>query len=185
LADRIKITNSSRDEINLSIQFLLNCGGGIAGSCHGGSHSGVYEFIHQNGFVPYDTCLPYMACSSESTEGFCPHVDLTCSGINTCKTCDTFGGNGGSCTEIDYFPNATLAEYGTYSVITSPRDVAHKIQAEIYARGPVAAGVNAEPLVKYEGGIVTDTKFWNMMVRLCLPALGIMVCIDHDQFSFL
>ena len=31
LADRIKITNSSTDEINLSIQHILNCGGHIAG----------------------------------------------------------------------------------------------------------------------------------------------------------
>ena len=104
-------------------------------SCHGGSHSGVYEFIKKNGHIVYDTCQPYLACSSESKEGFCPYVDTSCNAINTCKTCDTFAGMGGACTEIDYFPNATLAEYGTYSVMTSPSDVAHKIQAEIYARG--------------------------------------------------
>ena len=57
-----------------------------------------------------------------------------------------------------------LGEYGTYSVMTSPKDAAFKIQAEIYARGPVAAGVNAEPLVEYTGGIVTDTHFWHKMV---------------------
>jgi cathepsin X len=90
----------------------------------------------------------------------------SCSAINTCKTCDTFGGMGGKCSEIDYFPNATVAEYGTYSVMSDPKGAAHKIMAEIYARGPVATGVNAEPLVKYEGGIVTDTKIWHMMVRL-------------------
>ena len=43
-------------------------------------------------FITLDTCQPYLACSNESTEGFCPHVDTTCSAINTCKTCDTFGG---------------------------------------------------------------------------------------------
>lgn len=31
LSDRIKITNSSKDEINLSIQYVLNCGTHIAG----------------------------------------------------------------------------------------------------------------------------------------------------------
>ena len=31
LADRIKITNSSTDEINLSIQYVLNCGTHVAG----------------------------------------------------------------------------------------------------------------------------------------------------------
>ena len=31
LSDRIKITNSSKDEINLSIQYVLNCGTHVAG----------------------------------------------------------------------------------------------------------------------------------------------------------
>ena len=51
LADRIKIarmTSSSEDEgpdISFSIQFILNCGGEIAGSCHGGENlSTFYEF---------------------------------------------------------------------------------------------------------------------------------------------
>jgi cathepsin X len=113
-----------------------------------------------------------MACSSESTEGFCAHVDTSCSAINTCKTCDTFAGEGGKCSAIDYFPNATISEYGTYSVMTSPKDVAHKIMAEIYARGPVATGVNAEPLVEYKGGIVTDSKVWHMMVNHIVSIVG-------------
>jgi hypothetical protein len=41
LADRIKIARHAvGDEINLSVQWVLNCGGSVAGSCHGGSHSG-------------------------------------------------------------------------------------------------------------------------------------------------
>jgi hypothetical protein len=40
-----------------------------------------------------------------------------------------------------------VAEYGQ---ITDDPDA---IMAEIYARGPVAAAVNAEPIVKYRGGI--------------------------------
>lgn len=79
---------------------------------------------------------------------------------------------GGKCTEIDFFPNATLAEYGTYSVLSDPKGASQKIMAEIYARGPVATGVNAEPLVKYEGGIVRDTKFWHMMVNHIVSIVG-------------
>jgi cathepsin X len=56
LADRIKIARPEQtgDEINLSIQYLLNCAG-TAGSCHGGSATGAYEFIKENGFIPYDS----------------------------------------------------------------------------------------------------------------------------------
>lgn len=177
-ADRINIArhrqskdeSSLKDEINLSIQYILNCGGDVAGSCHGGSHTGVYELIkHHTGFVPYDTCMPYIACSQESTDGFCSHVDTTCTPLNTCRTCT----HSGNCTAIDYFPNATIAEYGTYSYFTGGfGKVASKIKAEIYLRGPVATGVNAEPLVNYQGGIVNNTAVWNMMVNHVVSIVG-------------
>lgn len=48
------------------------------------------------------------------------------------------------------FPNATVAEYGQL------RDDVDAIMAEIYARGPVAACINAEPIVGYRGGIFHD-----------------------------
>jgi len=171
LADRIKIQRcGAGDEINLSIQHVLNCGAGVAGSCHGGSHSGTYDFIKKTGYVPYDTCMPYVACSVESSEGLCYHVDTTCSAINTCRTCDTFGGMGGKCVAIDTFPNATVAEYGSYGIFES--DKVHKIKAEIFARGPVAAGVNAEPLVDYQGGIVRDRKILHRLVNHVVSIVG-------------
>ena len=56
LADRIKIArNAQGDDINLSIQYVLNCGASIAGSCHGGTHTGTYQFIQEKGAIPYDT----------------------------------------------------------------------------------------------------------------------------------
>lgn len=132
LADRIKIArNASGTEINLSIQHVLNCGGDVAGSCHGGSHSGAYDFIKQNGFVAYDSCMPYVACSSESKDGVCEHVDTSCSAINTCRTCT----GGGGCMPVKKFPNATISEYGTYSYFTDGFSaVTHKIKAEIYGK---------------------------------------------------
>lgn len=55
-ADRIKIArNGEGPDINLSIQYILNCGGGTAGSCHGGSHTGTYQLIKDKGSVPFDT----------------------------------------------------------------------------------------------------------------------------------
>jgi len=111
LMDRIKIARKGEGhDINLSIQYILNCGAETAGSCHGGYHTGVYELIQQTGFIPFETCQPYLACSAESQEGFCPQIDTTCSAINTCRTCSGFSDSGGECVELDYFPNATVAE---------------------------------------------------------------------------
>ena len=52
--------------------------------------------------------------------------------------------------KITYFPNATIAEYG---VIHNDVDA---IKAEIYARGPVAADINANPILNYDGSVFTD-----------------------------
>lgn len=137
LADRIKIARQGQGhDINLAIQWVLNCGAGKAGSCHGGYHTGVYELIQDYGYIPFDTCQPYLACSAESEEGFCQHIDTSCSAVNTCRTCSGFSDSGGECVELDYFPNATVAEYGEIDVhwTDSWEDVAHKIRAEIYAR---------------------------------------------------
>lgn len=135
-----------------------------------GSATGVYDFIkRESGFVPYDTCQPYIACSTDNTDGFCPHVDTTCNALNTCRTCDGTG----ECHAITRFPNASIAEYGTYSYFTAGFSaVTHKIKAEIFARGPVAAGVNADPLVDYTGGIVNNTAIWNMMVNHIVSIVG-------------
>ena len=85
-------TGAIGPDINLSIQYILNCATDVAGSCHGGSAPGVYEFIKEVGSVPFDTCQPYLACSAESTEGFCSNVDTQCTPENTCVTCNTFSG---------------------------------------------------------------------------------------------
>ena len=152
LADRIKIASADGPrgsvEINLSIQYILNCASEMAGSCHGGSATGTYEFIKKTGYVPYDTCQSYLACSSESEEGFCASVDTTCSPINTCRTCGTFGE---ACSALEYFPNASIAEYGT---VRGAADM----MAEIYARGPIACGVDATPLHTYTGGVFTGSN---------------------------
>lgn len=162
LMDRIKIARKGKGhDINLSIQFILNCGAGTAGSCHGGYHTGAYELIKDKGFIPFETCQPYLACSAESKEGFCPQIDTTCSAVNTCRTCSGFSDQGGECVELDYFPNATVAEYGEIgsdimSVLDSQATRVHKIKSEIFTRGPVATTINASPLRDYENGILDD-----------------------------
>lgn len=153
LGDRIKIArNAQGPDVNLAIQYILNCGAGIAGSCHGGSAGGVYQYIKDAGMIPYDTCLTYEACSHESNEGNCAHKSedaFTCSPINTCRTCSTFSSSGGFCSQVDVFPNASIGEYG--KVVGEEH-----MMAEIYARGPIACEVDATPLDEYMGGIFSD-----------------------------
>ena len=156
LQDRVKIARQglSGPDVYLSIQYILNCATDVAGSCHGGSATGVYEFIKHHSkdrSIPFETCQPYLACSSESKEGFCSHVDTTCSPSNTCVTCNTFSMLHGKCKPILEYPNCTIAEYGQL-----PND-ANAIKAEIFARGPVPAGVNAEALLEYDGSILDET----------------------------
>jgi len=152
LGDRIKIARGAEGiDINLSVQHMLNCGG--VGSCHGGSVIGPYFWIHrqsqQGTGISYETSNPYLACSSESNEGICPHVDTTCTAENIAKTCSTFSSMGGKCVGLDSFPNATVAEYGSIS----GQDA---MQKEIFARGPIACGIDAAPILKYTSGIATD-----------------------------
>merc|ERR1712187_1083474 len=150
LADRIKIArNAEGIDINPSIQHILNCGN--VGSCHGGSIDGVYQWlqrISKSGTgISYDTANPYLACSSESKEGFCPHVDTSCTALNVARTCGSFDKEGGYCTGLSSFPNATISEFGSISGKNA-------MMKEIYSRGPIACGIDANPLLNYESGII-------------------------------
>jgi len=150
LGDRIKIArNASGIDINLSVQHVLNCGD--VGSCHGGSVVGPFFWMHlisrKGTGVSYETSNPYMACSSESDEGFCKSMNTRCNAMNIARTCSTFTANGGKCAALDHYPNATVKEYGEVSG-------ADKMAAEIYARGPISCGIDAVPILDYTGGIV-------------------------------
>lgn len=173
LADRIKIErmnkNISGPEINLSIQFILNCGSKIAGSCYGGTATGTYEFIHNYGLIPYDSCQPYVACSSDSKEGFCENVDTTCSKENICRTCDTFTENGGKCTAVEAFPNASISEFG---VVRG----ANNMKIEIYNRGPIACGINANAVLDYDGSFLDLPN----KLRLIDHIVSIVGWVEHE-----
>jgi len=152
LQDRIKIARTAKGvnapDIELSIQNILNCAAEEAGSCHGGSHFGAYQWIQENG-IPFETGMPYLACSAESQEGFCPKIasELTCDPINKARTCGTFGVD---CVGLTQYPNATISATGQISG-------ADNLKAEIMKNGPVACGVNANPLRDYKGGIFDDS----------------------------
>jgi cathepsin X len=152
LSDRIAIQRGGQGpDISLSVQHVLNCAGPSVGTCYGGNPLSVYDWIKRNeGGISYSSSNPYLACSFDSKEGFCGHVDTTCKPINVARSCDTFIKNGGSCTALDRYPNATIKEYGIL-------EGEHKIRAEILKRGPVACSVAAtDALDNYDGGVLEE-----------------------------
>lgn len=151
LGDRVKIARKGMGiDINIAVQHILNCGG--IGSCHGGSVDGPYQWIHQISAtgtgIAFETENPYMACSSESQVGFCPHADWTCTAENVARTCSTFPPTG-KCAGLSHYPNVTISEYGSISG-------ADAMAKEIFARGPIACGIDAAPILNYTGGISSD-----------------------------
>jgi len=152
LGDRVKIARGGKGiDINLSVQHILNCAN--AGSCYGGSAGAVYQWLAKestngNG-LSYETANPYQACSSDSKEGFCPHMDTSCKPINVARTCGSFSAEGGPCSGLAYFPNVTISDYGSIQ----GKDAMMK---EIYNRGPIACGIDAGPLLNYESGVIQD-----------------------------
>jgi cathepsin X len=153
LADRVKIARKGQGvDINPSVQHILNCAD--VGSCHGGSVTGPYSWLSKiskktGTGISYETSNPYMACSSESRSGFCGHADWSCTPENIAKTCSTFPENGGTCTGLDKYPNITISDYGS---ISGAEDMAK----EIAERGPIACGIDAGPILQYDGGIIKE-----------------------------
>ena len=149
LADRVKIARGAQGvDINPSVQHILNCGGG--GSCHGGSVDGPYQWLKRLSLkgqgISYETSNPYMACSSESRDGICKNYESTCDAMGVAKTCSTFPESGGTCAGLSDYPMITIDDYGSIS----GQDA---MQKEIYARGPIACGINAQPILDYQQGV--------------------------------
>jgi cathepsin X len=155
LGDRVKIARGGKGiDINLAVQHVLNCGN--VGSCHGGSVDGPYQWLHDisektGAGISYETSNPYMACSSESEEGFCPNQKWDCSAQNVARTCSTFPPEG-KCSGLDHYPNVTIDDYGSISGKNA-------LMKEIYARGPISCGIDAQPILKYTGGISKAVGF--------------------------
>ena len=89
----------------LSVQHMLYCGD--AGSCYGGSIAGPFAWMASHALA-YESVNPYLACSSDSSEGFCSKLTYGCTPLNTARTCGTFGV---PCNGLTNYPNATLSRY--------------------------------------------------------------------------
>ena len=107
--DFIATLKSAR--INPSVQHVLKCA--HAGSCHGGSAGDVYKWPHRSGGISLETSNPYFACSGESQEGFCAHVDTFSNALSVARTCGSFAGESGPCTGLSHCPNITISDYGS------------------------------------------------------------------------
>ena len=146
LADRVKIARQAKGvDINPSVQHVLNCRGG--GSCSGGSVDGPYQWIYQlsrsGSGISLESANPYMACSHESKAGICSAAKWTCDPINVARTC---GSADIECAAIDPFPMIQIDDYGSISGAIA-------MQTEIYERGPISCGIDAEPILDYVSGI--------------------------------
>lgn len=162
LGDRIKIARKAKGpDIQLSVQHMLNCGN--IGSCYGGSVDGPYQWIYKlsksGTGISYATSQPYVACSSDSKTGLCVGHDWSCTPLNTARTCPTFGKD---CVGLDHFPNATISDHGSIRG-------AKAMMKEIYNRGPIACGIDANPLLKYTTGIATG---WSLMTDHVISIVG-------------
>jgi cathepsin X len=159
LSDRIKIIRQGEwPDYNLAIQYILNCGTNVAGSCDGGSATGAFQFVQEKG-VPEDTCLQYQA------------DDLACTAINTCRNCKGPPGSGTCWAQANY----TRFYVDEYDNLNSVAD----IMAEVAARGPVAAGIDATVLETYTGGIITATEPSNINHIVSIVGYGTLNTTDY------
>jgi len=132
IADRIKIaTNGKVRDVVPAVQVMINCGD--AGTCNGGDSNAANKWVYKNG-IPDVTCQQYQA------------KNMACSAINTCMNCDP---GGGACYAVTDYPKITVSEYGS---VRGDQN----IMAEIAARGPVSAYINANCLEDpvYTGGVI-------------------------------
>jgi cathepsin X len=136
LADRWKFhSKSEKTDFLPAIQVILNCGTNVAGSCGGGSGSGAYQFVYENG-IPELTCQQYQA------------EDNSCSELDICRNCPP---GGGPCVSVTNFSKMYIDEFDG---VEGEDD----IKAEILARGPVACGIDALPLESWNGQGIIDGK---------------------------
>lgn len=150
IADRINIArNNTWPQLNLSPQVIVNCKAG--GSCNGGNPGEVYVYANRHG-VPEETCQAYLAKNPDQ---------FSCSDIQKCMNCappsGVKPGDKGNCWAQHNYPVWKVTQHGKVSG-------ADNMKAEIYARGPISCGIDADQkLLDYTGGIFSQAKLVPMI----------------------
>jgi cathepsin X len=171
LSDRLSIlrgpSSAMWPEINLSPQVLINEDGG--GTCNGGNAPGVMRYIEKNG-IPDETCQVYQAMND-------PHGTRT--DLNICYNCvpgntsSTF--TPGTCFKMTNFTKYWVTEYGPVSGVDN-------MKAEIYARGPIACGVDATAEFElYTGGVYQQAQV-APMINHEISVLGWGVTAEGENY---
>ena len=119
LSDRVNIVSGRIRQTGLSMQVILNCDM-YDGGCHGGDPLTAYQFIHEAGGIPDETCQSYTA-EGHDTGKECREMDV-------CMDCNEAG-----CFAKDEYPVWTVDEYG----LVNGTDA---MLAELQ-RGPIACSI--------------------------------------------
>jgi cathepsin X len=136
LSDRIKLQRKRVfPDIQVSPQVLVNCvTANDTHGCQGGDPTAAYSWIKQNG-IPDDTCMNYLA------------KNLACTDINVCRNCAP----GKGCWAVQNSKKYHVLSNGMVNGEAN-------MQAEIFARGPIACGMAVTAAFEaYTGGIFVDT----------------------------
>jgi cathepsin X len=150
LSDRISIQRKAQwPEIKLSAQVIVNMNVFTqyqCGDCEGGDPNCVMEMLNDIG-VPDHTCQNYIAVDADASKG---------SQMLTCDTCHPTNASftPGACDSVPTYSTWKVSDYGAVSG-------ADQIKSEIYARGPVACGVQVTPeFESYTGGVFSQALSW-------------------------
>jgi len=119
LDDRFRILRSRNwPDIEIAVQTIVYC---VPGGCDGGDATSAYAYIKENG-IGSDSCQNYVAKGLGSE----------CTAQHLCQNCAPSGG----CTAVTNYTHFEIMEHGTVAG-------ANAMMAEIYARGPIACGIEA------------------------------------------
>jgi cathepsin X len=123
LADRIRIMrNASFPDFLIPAQVVVYC---VPDGCSGGDPDVAYSYLHHNGIGP-DTCQMYVAQGT----------GYECSALRRCMDCFPMNG---TCQAVDNYPKFGVSQHGQSLGV-------HQMKAQIFANGPIACGVDSEPL---------------------------------------